>query len=864
MQYLAVSMQYVTDEIAIQNILESLKKLLIADALAEAFLAARPDFELLLEQARAECRSWFINVLAGILSVIILLLPEPYGDVEGFRRRELRGGPDFAKCLHGFAQRLLLDNLGCPELVLRILASVYRFAPPTNAAAILDALTLRAAIPALAEDAFRVVANIKYRGWVVGQPILGLLELATSSHAADLHTWYGPFPAAVAPVPVSSIADLDDFCALCARSELDFFRAQAVRPCVRFLRGFRGEVEGRLAVSLEKLAATARAIVGLLPVPADKTTYEAYRTAPYANQDYLVRLQFVSKTNIELRNPKMWQELLGWETTENIDANTYRGKDELQTAFLSDPQLRKIVSPKEFRGDDRIKLALLNRAVRTTVWTRFAAQVNGQTFSMHDSIYRAGSYSANRQEDLGNVPDFFLVPTEGDPQFTFAVHPMSIPDMDPFLELLREIHAKLPQCDCVCPVLSDLLIPRFAIPDVTIARWSSAISTVWSYPFAFPLDVRVLFFKLTAFHVRAVFELQHERFGNPITDTTDQQFRIPCHIDQDQLFEQGVVIFERFGPGRAIPVIHLDVAHGSGPTREFFTLFSSELCAASRRLWRNPTLPNSDQADPGEFGLFPRPAGDPQLFYIMGIMCAKAICTGCFVAIRFNPVFFEIAWGLIDETTCVKIDPELVKNLRMKDGLEGCVFVSPDVDAEELITNGWVIDVTPENAAQYVQLVEERMICKQQAEAFARGFGTALPWDATRVFSANEFLRLLVGIPVEPFTIEGLQESIDVSNGYDRGSPQIAWFFEVLVEMDASQRQDFMQFLTGMRFGAEGGLQGLNPRLTIGRVDDKVDEWLPSVSTCAHYFKLPAYSSREILKERLATAVENYTGFAFE
>jgi hypothetical protein len=120
---------------------------------------------------------------------------------------------------------------------------------------------------------------------------------------------------------------------------------------------------------------------------------------------------------------------------------------------------------------------------------------------------------------------------------------------------------------------------------------------------------------------------------------------------------------------------------------------------------------------------------------------------------------------------------------------------------------------------------------------------------------------------VEPFTMVGLEECVEVSHGFGPQSPQIQWFFKVLTELDNAERQSFMLFLTGMRFGLQGGLRGLQPPLTIAKSLSHrvVDQALPSVSTCAHYFKLPGYSSPEILKERLMVAIrQGSSGFAFE
>lgn len=55
------------------------------------------------------------------------------------------------------------------------------------------------------------------------------------------------------------------------------------------------------------------------------------------------------------------------------------------------------------------------------------------------------------------------------------------------------------------------------------------------------------------------------------------------------------------------------------------------------------------------------------------------------------------------------------------------------------------------------------------------------------------------------------------------------------------------------------GLRSLTPQLTIvcKTVDsaDSPDAYLPSVMTCVNYLKLPDYSSVDVMKRRLATAI---------
>lgn len=73
--------------------------------------------------------------------------------------------------------------------------------------------------------------------------------------------------------------------------------------------------------------------------------------------------------------------------------------------------------------------------------------------------------------------------------------------------------------------------------------------------------------------------------------------------------------------------------------------------------------------------------------------------------------------------------------------------------------------------------------------------------------------------------------------------------------MNAKERKAFLQFATGCSSLPPGGLSNLHPRLTIVKKVDANDDFsYPSVNTCAHYLKLPDYSSEKILRERLLAA----------
>jgi E3 ubiquitin-protein ligase TRIP12 len=76
--------------------------------------------------------------------------------------------------------------------------------------------------------------------------------------------------------------------------------------------------------------------------------------------------------------------------------------------------------------------------------------------------------------------------------------------------------------------------------------------------------------------------------------------------------------------------------------------------------------------------------------------------------------------------------------------------------------------------------------------------------------------------------------------------------FDALLEFGDEERTRFVRFFTG-------GLSALQPKLTVAlRISEsgvEAETPFPSVLTCAHYFKLPQYSCKEVLIERLRYAI---------
>lgn len=103
-----------------------------------------------------------------------------------------------------------------------------------------------------------------------------------------------------------------------------------------------------------------------------------------------------------------------------------------------------------------------------------------------------------------------------------------------------------------------------------------------------------------------------------------------------------------------------------------------------------------------------------------------------------------------------------------------------------------------------------------------------------------------------------------------------------MAEYNPSTRRDFLQFITGspklpigglfflvfaddaFSYVGNTGFRGLSPPLTVVRKPHEApltaDDYLPSVMTCVNYLKLPEYSSKKVMKDKLGVAIKEGLG----
>ncbi|KAL2481452.1 E3 ubiquitin-protein ligase UPL4 [Abeliophyllum distichum] len=333
-----------------------------------------------------------------------------------------------------------------------------------------------------------------------------------------------------------------------------------------------------------------------------------------------------------------------------------------------------------------------------------------------------------------------------------------------------------------------------------------------------------------------------------------------------------------------------EVGTGLGPTLEFYTLVCHEFQRSGLGMWRDDHVSHDctksleaatsvSLASP--FGLFPRP-WLPSLstssgiefselirkFVLLGQIVAKAVHEKRVLDLPLSKAFYKLI--LEKELTVYDIlsfDPGFGKldlcfrNTRVEDlYLDFTLPGYPDyalIAASDKMVNLF-------NLEEYVSLIVDATIksgISRQMEAFKSGFDQVFPIRHLNVFTEEELEHLLCGEHIS-WNSDELLDNIKVDHGYTVSSPPVINLLEIVREFDHEQQRAFLQFVTGAPRLPSGGLASLKPKLTIVRkhCSTQTDANLPSVMTCVNYLKLPPYSSKEIMKEKLLYAITEGLG----
>ncbi|KAL8280298.1 hypothetical protein RQP46_007215 [Phenoliferia psychrophenolica] len=434
------------------------------------------------------------------------------------------------------------------------------------------------------------------------------------------------------------------------------------------------------------------------------------------------------------------------------------------------------------------------------------------------------------------------------------------------------------------------------------------------FPFLFPFDTRYTFLQSTAFGYA---RLMQKWVGQAKADSSRRDDNLgflgrlqrqKVRISRDRMLESAYKVFELYGSSRASLEVEFfaEVGSGLGPTLEFYALVSKEFARKDLALWRSGDTPVDATYVHQPAGLFPSPLDDAttetgkkalKVFRVLGQFVGKALMDSRIIDVHFSRSFMklvldyelpltiasvktidrslgqslEFVQEFADAKAAIKADESktdeektsAVAAVSIRDSTISDLvldFLLPGTSIE-LKENGREVSVDMSNVEEYVQLVVEwtlRRGIMLQVKEFKSGFSSVFSVRDLQSFTPSELVMMTSAID-EDWSVECLTTCTKADHGFTMDSRPVRDVLSVMAELSLAERREFLSFITGSPRLPIGGFASLTPTLTIVRKDGG-DGSLPSVMTCVNYIKLPDYSSRDIVKERIMTAVREGAG----
>ncbi|KAK4176829.1 hypothetical protein QBC36DRAFT_4002 [Triangularia setosa] len=337
---------------------------------------------------------------------------------------------------------------------------------------------------------------------------------------------------------------------------------------------------------------------------------------------------------------------------------------------------------------------------------------------------------------------------------------------------------------------------------------------------------------------------------------------------------------------------------GGGVTKEFLTSVISEMLAdtdlfvanSQNAYYPNPLILEQRLASARRHGISESEARTELLrqYEFAGRIIGKCMYEGILINVVFAG-FFLLKWATADTkqvnlNDLRELDEDLYRGLLfMKNnedevddlGLNFAVDLDistpqdrqPKIVTRPLCPNGNNIPVTKENRLLYITQVAKYRLNVQpyaQTQAFLRGLKMVIEPGWLSMFNQNELQRL-VGGDSGAIDVDDLRRNTEYNGPYQIGDDgeeheTVKLFWEVMKEFGDEERKEVLQYVTSTPRAPLLGFSQLFPRFTIsyGGADE---ERLPSASTCVNLLKLPKYTSKEVLREKLLYAVKSGAGF---
>ncbi|RLU17868.1 hypothetical protein DMN91_010107 [Ooceraea biroi] len=264
------------------------------------------------------------------------------------------------------------------------------------------------------------------------------------------------------------------------------------------------------------------------------------------------------------------------------------------------------------------------------------------------------------------------------------------------------------------------------------------------------------------------------------------------------------------------------------------------------------------------------PMADSQLhmnmFKFLGILMGIAIRTGSPLSLNLaEPVWKQLTGISLTPADLTEVDRDYVPGLlciRDMDPDEKVFqtlempFSTPSAAGHDVALSNRYLKITPENRHEYVRLALDYRLHEfdAQVEAVREGLSKVVPVPLLALFSGAELETMVCGSPDIPLN---LLKSVATYKGVEATAPLVQWFWEVMDEFSNQERSLFLRFVWG-RTRLPRTIADFRGRDFVLQVMDKYnppDQFLPESYTCFFLLKMPRYSCKAVLRQKLKYAI---------
>ncbi|XP_075446685.1 E3 ubiquitin-protein ligase HERC2 isoform X3 [Ascaphus truei] len=254
------------------------------------------------------------------------------------------------------------------------------------------------------------------------------------------------------------------------------------------------------------------------------------------------------------------------------------------------------------------------------------------------------------------------------------------------------------------------------------------------------------------------------------------------------------------------------------------------------------------------------------MFRFLGVLLGIAIRTGSPLSLNLaEPVWKQLAGMNLTIADLSEVDKDFIPGLMYIRDNEATSeefeamslpFTVPSASGQDIQLSSKHTHITLHNRAEYVRVAINYRLHEfdEQVAAVREGMARIVPVPLLSLFTGYEIETMVCGSPDIPLH---LLKSVATYKGIEPTASLIQWFWEVMESFSNTERSLFLRFVWG-RTRLPRTIADFRGRDFVVQVLDKYnppDHFLPESYTCFFLLKLPRYSCKQVLEEKLKYAI---------